>query len=90
MKIKIIISLLVGYFLHFAAIEVGNLSSQYRWQECILKMRSGEVPKTLPSGTHYCLGTVWLPENIPFYEKAMLYSLDLYEKANRDFLDSLQ
>jgi len=52
---KIFLLLLTGYVLHMSAIEVGNLSYEYRWIECVVRMHKKEVPNLHPKGGHYCL-----------------------------------
>ena len=70
---KYILFFLLGYGVHLFGIEAGNMISQLRWEKCIAKMKSGEVPYTLIGGQHYCLGTVFSNENMTLFEKIILY-----------------
>jgi len=73
---KYVLALFLGFFLHLTLFELGNLSYEYRWTNCVLRMHKKEVPKKHPKGGHYCLKYM---EELTLFEKISRYNFGLWQ-----------
>ena len=71
---------LAGYLFHILVGDLGSLSYQIRWTDCVEKMHTGENPDLATNGQHYCLYSTKTPTKFENFANFNLGLWAIYEQ----------